>query len=594
MLFSAHGQSITIRKIRHRDKDFVGIFFSWNPEIIRLVKSLPDRAYSVSLKCWCLPYTITHYEALLDLFSLDKTEYPFYLLDQTNTGTIADATARDDHTGISSRPEEERSVSASIHGKPEAADIQDNGKNGLEITFSGRQFFVRMRYDTGDVTLLKSLSGSYWNATQRYWVVRGSEENLRALQTHFHYWESDRVVQLLDLILRSTDPYVVELYTSPEFPEKMLVRIKGYGANVEWIKTVPGRDYDQSLRRWILPFDPSVLEQLMADFTKAGAKVINRLPLRADLVKLQSPSFAEKKRNLLRKYPADEQAVLNDLADTLIRKRYSWNTVTAYVSSFHRFVAYQTTEKIKEADARDVNHYLSGLAGQKVSESLIHTAINAIKFYYEQVHFRPSFRLEQIKRPKKSHQLPNILSIGEVDRLLRALDNLKHLAILYTLYSGGIRLGELLNLRCTDVYWDRNQIMIRAGKGKKDRMVLLSTTLKSLLVHYFDTYQPRYWLFEGQNDQEPYSDRSVQSIVKHAARKAGLTRKVSPHTLRHCFATHLLDNGTDVRFIQEMLGHKDIKTTMIYTHVTNRSLSSIQSPLDQLKLGDRFDKNPKD
>lgn len=117
---------------------------------------------------------------------------------------------------------------------------------------------------------------------------------------------------------------------------------------------------------------------------------------------------------------------------------------------------------------------------------------------------------------------------------------------------------------------------------------MLSTTLKTLLAHYFDAYQPRHWLFEGQDGKQPYSARSVQAIVKQVARKAGLTRKVTPHTLRHCFATHLLDIGTDVRYIQELLEHKDIKTTLVYTHVTTRSLSAIESPLDQLKLGNRF------
>jgi integrase/recombinase XerD len=184
-----------------------------------------------------------------------------------------------------------------------------------------------------------------------------------------------------------------------------------------------------------------------------------------------------------------------------------------------------------------------------------------------------------------------VTSRGQTIQIKKIRHRELEFAILYTLYSRGLRLGELLNLRCTDVYRDRNQVFIRAGKGKKDRVVMLSTTSRRLLVHYFDAYQPRHWLFEGQNGNEPYSDRSVQAIVKQAARKAGLTRKVTPHTIRHFFATHLLDSGTDVRYIQELLGHKDIKTTLVHTHVTTRSLSAIESPLDQMKLGNRFDKN---
>ena len=585
------GQSITIRKIHHRNEDFIGIFFEWNQEIIDQVKRLPDRVYSNSQKCWYLPYSVAHFQNLIDLFGFKMADYPFSLLDR-ESGTIAATPAKDDHTGISSL--EEHSVIASTSGWTEAADIQENEADQLQITFSGNQFFIKMPYDPLDVSFVKSLSGSYWNPKHGNWVVRGNENQLRALQEHFGYWDKNRFLQILELILRRTDPYVVELFTTPEFPDKMLVRIKGYGADVEWIKSAPHREYDQALRRWIMPLDQGIVDRLVTHFTKAGAKVINRLPMKENSIKAILPSLEEKKRFLLTKYPSNQRPVLEDLVDTLIRKRYSWNTITGYVRSFQRYVDYLNLVNVKESDAKDVNRYLSMLAGLKVSESMIHTAVNAIKFYYEQVNFRLDFKIEQIKRPKRSHTLPHFLSIGEVDRLLRALDNLKHLAILYTLYSGGLRLSELLNLRNQDIYWGRNQIFIRSGKGKKDRIVMLSENLKNLLVYYYDEYQPRYWLFEGQNEKEPYSARSVQAVVKHAAKKAGLTRKVTPHTLRHCFATHLLDHGTDIRFIQEMLGHKDIKTTMIYTHVTNRSLSSIQSPLDKLILDKHFIKKPQE
>jgi integrase/recombinase XerD len=159
------------------------------------------------------------------------------------------------------------------------------------------------------------------------------------------------------------------------------------------------------------------------------------------------------------------------------------------------------------------------------------------------------------------------------------------LAIFYPLYSRGIRLGELLNLRRTNNYRDRNQVFIHAGKGKKDRVVMLSTSLKALMVHDFDAYQPRHWLFEGQTGNKPYSDRSVPTIVKQATWN-GLNRKLTPLTLRHCFATNLLDSG-----IYDLLGHKDIKTILVHTHVTTRSLEAIESPVDHLKFGSRFDKD---
>ncbi|MBC6994082.1 tyrosine-type recombinase/integrase [Neolewinella lacunae] len=209
------------------------------------------------------------------------------------------------------------------------------------------------------------------------------------------------------------------------------------------------------------------------------------------------------------------------------------------------------------------------------------------EFYYDKAIFRPDFSLEQVQRPRKSLTLPSVLSIQEIDRLLRASENLKHLTILYTLYGSGLRLAELLALRLTDVHWERHQLLVREGKGRKDRVVMLSQQLKAMLQQYFEAYQPKGWLFNGQDGENPYSPRSVQAVVRACARRAGIHRKVTPHTLRHCFATHLLERGTDVRYILELLGYKDIKTTLLYTHVSDQHLRSIVSPLDDLLGGEK-------
>jgi site-specific recombinase XerD len=225
---------------------------------------------------------------------------------------------------------------------------------------------------------------------------------------------------------------------------------------------------------------------------------------------------------------------------------------------------------------------MSLISSRKVSDGYLHNAFNAILFYYRDV-LRNNVKLvNEARRPKKDDRLPSILSLGEIDKILRALDNLKHTTVLYTLYSSGIRLAEILNLRVQDIWWDRDQIFVDRGKGKKDRIVPFSGVLKELLKYYFDVYKPIYWLFEGQDTKMPYSERSVQKIVQSAVKKARIHKKVTPHTMRHCFATHLMDGGTDVRYIQELLGHSDIKTTLIYTHVTNHALSKIESPLDKL------------
>ena len=226
------------------------------------------------------------------------------------------------------------------------------------------------------------------------------------------------------------------------------------------------------------------------------------------------------------------------------------------------------------------------MGSEKVSDTYLNTAINSIKFYYQQVVFNKDLVIEEIKRPKKAKPLPVILSTSEIDRILRSTENLKHATLLYTLYSSGIRLNEILSLRVEDLWWDRDQVMIKSGKGKKDRIVPFSGVLKRLMTAYFDEYKPIYWVFEGQDRKYQYSEKSVQNVVKRAALSAKINKKVTPHTIRHCYATHLLDGGTDIRYIQELLGHANITTTLIYTHVTNHSINKIQSPLDRLMSKD--------
>jgi integrase/recombinase XerD len=204
----------------------------------------------------------------------------------------------------------------------------------------------------------------------------------------------------------------------------------------------------------------------------------------------------------------------------------------------------------------------------------------SIKFYYEKV-----LGLEKkkywIPRPRKETKLPVVASEEEVLRLLVASDNLKHQCIMGMLYSSGLRRGELVDLQLKDINFDRRQVFVRAGKGKKDRTTILSDRMVIALVKYLDVYKPDKWLFEGQDGLQ-YSGQSIGNLVRKAAVKAGIKTKMAPHVLRHSFATHLMDKGTDIRYIQELLGHKSLETTAIYAHVSTRDLSKIKSPLDAI------------
>lgn len=187
-----------------------------------------------------------------------------------------------------------------------------------------------------------------------------------------------------------------------------------------------------------------------------------------------------------------------------------------------------------------------------------------------------------IDRPNKEKTLPSVLSTQEVIDILKQTENIKHKAILMTIYSAGLRISESINLKFKDIGSDRMQIRVEQGKGKVDRYSLLSVRTLMILREYYKQYRPTVWLFEGVKKGEQYSTRSIQQIFQDAVHKAGITKDVSVHTLRHSFATHLLENGTDLRYIQSLLGHANSKTTEIYTHITTKGFDQIKSPLDTL------------
>lgn len=276
--------------------------------------------------------------------------------------------------------------------------------------------------------------------------------------------------------------------------------------------------------------------------------------------------------------------VLKQYKDLLIQKRYSPNTERIYCHYFRDFVNYFDGVNIDHLTKEQINSYILRLIRkQQISTSQQHQRINAIKFYYEKI-LGGEKQYFELHRPQKEHKLPKVLSKNEVRRIIEAGENLKHKCILMLLYSAGLRRSELINLKISDVDSERMVIHVTGAKGKKDRITLLSEKLLELLRHYYKGYRPKYYLFEGQAGGK-YSPTSVANILRSAAQKAGIRKQVTPHMLRHSFATHLLEQGTDLRYIQELLGHNSSKTTEIYTHVSRQAIDKIKNPMD-----DFFDK----
>ena len=337
------------------------------------------------------------------------------------------------------------------------------------------------------------------------------------------------------------------------------------------VKVQKGVRWSQTLRSWYFPKKEFRLNTFY--HALKGSVYIDYSSLKTHDIPRKSKKSAKKTTHGLQ--------VPKGYREQLILKRYSQNTIKTYYSCFLKFMDFYRDKSIDLLSEENIKSFLLYLIQhQKVSPSTQNQYINAIKFYYEKVLKQPKM-VFAIERPNKVKKLPEVLTEQEVLMILKRTSNLKHKAILSLLYSGGLRVGELIGLRIQDIVWEKSYLFVRGGKGKKDRITLLAEHVGVVLRKYIEKHKPNYWLFESPNRKQ-YSTSSVRAILRRSAKNAGIRKRIYPHMLRHSFATHLLEKGTDLRYIQELLGHGSSKTTEIYTHVSKKSLAKIKSPLDTI------------
>jgi integrase/recombinase XerD len=274
--------------------------------------------------------------------------------------------------------------------------------------------------------------------------------------------------------------------------------------------------------------------------------------------------------------------ILEIYHNELLRLKYSFDTIKSYDSCFKIYCNHFINDDIRFISDESIKGFLLFLITEfDISSSYENQFINAIKFYYEKILNR-SRKTYYINRPKRERKQPVILNLYEVSKLINSIENIKHKAIASLLYGSGLRISELINLKAEHIDSINMRVIVQQGKGKKDRTTLLSKSELELLRQYFREYRPKIYLFNGQNGQLKYSKRSIEQIIANAAIKSNIKKHVTPHTLRHCFATHLLESGTDIRYIQYLLGHSNIKTTQIYTHISTEYLKNIISLFDKI------------
>ncbi|MDT0644729.1 site-specific integrase [Zunongwangia sp. F363] len=332
--------------------------------------------------------------------------------------------------------------------------------------------------------------------------------------------------------------------------------------------SLPGVKWSNTKKVFYFPYSEDAKSILLKHLRGTGWYI--------DFSRVDEDEF--KRRNEEKNPEQEHLKILKEFDSYLRGKRYSESTVRTYYSFLYKFLMFHKAP-LEDLKNRDIEIFMEKVIAKKNYAISTHRqCVSAFKQFVELYGFA-AVHPEKIPRPKKSRTLPRVLSQKEVINLLIATRNLKHRMVLAVIYSSGLRIGELLKLKLEDIDIDRKQIFISQAKGRKDRYVGMAESFIPILLNYLQTYRPARLLVEGQ-DGEAYSASAVRFFLKESCKKAGIEKRITPHTLRHSYATHMLEHGVGLRHIQELLGHAKPETTMIYTHVTQQDLLQIRSPLD--------------
>ncbi len=554
-----------ISKIFHRNEWRICINVGYDNEIVAKIKQLPDAKWSRTLKAWHIPYTREAFDQLKTLFP--DVEYQ-------NTSTELDTEQSNDRAKLNNASSEaDIRKSRLVLKKPDVSNKQVNDiitpiittkRAEINISITTKRIFVQLPKNDTDTQFLSSFRYVHWDNNNRQWIIPNYGKNLELLKSYFQ----NRTVTLSELHDEMAEADKVKVLNI----QNRILRIYfTYNRTlIEEIKKIALSRWNSAENCWTIPYNEQNAEKTRELAKNNGLKWDYQI-----ISKTEGTPRQPKHAGYLR-CPASYTEKLKEL-------RYSINTQNVYTDLFEEFINYYPEKQAEEITEEEIISFLRYLVNErKISTSYQNQSINAIKFYYERV-LGGKRKIYLIERPRKEKYLPEVLSEEEVAAILKSITNIKHKALIMTIYSGGLRISELINLKVKDIDSDRMQIRISQSKGKKDRYTLLSKKTLLILRQYFKEYKPKEWLFEGEGGGQ-YTDSSIYQIFKKALAAAGIKKKVSIHSLRHSFATHLLENGTDLRYIQSLLGHSSSKTTEIYTHITTKGFDQIKNPLDKLDI----------
>jgi integrase/recombinase XerD len=447
-------------------------------------------------------------------------------------------------------------------------------------------------YDVNISNKIKQISGAAWSKTHKAWHIPHTDEAIDELKVQFQEIEAIAIKtenKINTIQTKLDEEYAGELTpkTKPKVTSVEIViegkqiqlKLQKDEVDIQFIRTFQYVRWNKTDYHWIIPNYGKNLELLQNYFgeriTHLEFKLAPKPPDISGLKTLKPvlvlPGLSE-----------ENIREIESFRQWMNQKRYSESTVDTYVMAIGIFLRFIKPKTSADATNDDMRRFVyQYLIPRQLSYSYQNQMVNAAKLFFKLIR-GSALITEQLERPRREHKLPNVLSKEDVKLILEALANMKHRTMLSLIYACGLRRGELLNLKPANIDSKRHLLLILNAKGKKDRVIPISDKLIDMLRNYYKVYRPKIWLFEGQNAGEQYSEKSLQSVLKQAIEKAKITKPVTLHWLRHSYATHLLEAGTDLRYIQELLGHKSSKTTEIYTHVTEKSLQQIKSPFDDL------------
>lgn len=566
---------IQLRKIHHRGNYQIGISFGYNQHLIAKVRRI-GAFWSQTHKCWYVLYNKENYQLILRNF-----ENVEILKDENNERRTEPAEIQHEIVHIAETISEirpELQVEHKDHDPEFASKIVFRGN-------SGKYWILKVPYKASLTPKLMDIKGVYWNKTQKaFFVLRHVNvkikvEALLGIGEIFppEYFNLETVV---------SDPNTfMELNEYKPDKKWMILGCPPVPYLIEQVKRWEGSRYSKANGAYLLSATPSVLENLQKISEELNIPIHNNLPERYlskyKAMNRKELKFKNLKESMLQQVPVMAQTYTLAMLDYMMAQNYSSNTILNYVKSFNLFQRinhYQNPDTLTEMQV--VSH-LAGMTEGGLSPSSLSMLVNALLYYFRTVLKRDSFEIT-LPRPRKEHHLPTVLTMEECFRIFRSIDNPKHRLLLLIGYGAGLRRSEIVTLKWADILFDEHKIHIKQAKGNKDRMVMLPYSIVVYLQDYRKLYPSDDWVFTGQYKGEALSTRTVQQVMHDAVAKVGLEKKATVHTLRHSFATHLLESGTDIRYIQQLMGHSSIKTTMIYTHITPKAERKIISPLDNL------------